>query len=344
MTGVGLLPKKQRGFPVRCDHINVYDAHMHVNVGACTPLKTKEGEILNTDLIKRFPGWVLDMTQHPNDYMAVMSNDYDSFLSCRYLRYVLGVPIGGYYDFSSGVYLTEDAMKDNRTPVFMDVSLIKNGICAFDNHYLYSNNCMIANPNGLLTYADRCTYNRKFPGSTFLFMYALFNDREINQFEKMALMAIDGFFSGFFNENGAFRYINEAWLDRLGLRSVLIETIDTHTRKDYELFLAKYGYENKFLRSADDGCLYEYSDSCSALSALLLDDKKLCFPHHVLSVKQSYCGYSDMTQGYLRGEKTQPEKGLFSIARTSKNRFAYSAITDDTHWRYSDEQKRDSAA
>ncbi len=288
---------------------------------------------MNLDLIKRFPGWVLDMTQHPNDYMSVMSDDYDSFLSCRYLRYVLGVPIGGFYAFDSGVYLTDEAMQSERTPILMDVACILNGVCAFDNHCLSSNNHMIANPNSLLSCADRCTYNKKYPGSTLLFLYSLFSDREINSAEKKTLMVIDGFYRGFFNDDGAYRDVNERWLDRLGLRDVLQETIDGHDREDYERFVREQGFDKKFKRSSDDFCLYEFSDSESTLSALLFDDKKLSFPNQVLSVKQSHCTFSEMMQGYLNGKKPQPEKGIFSAAQTSFGKFVYSAITDHSNWR-----------
>ena len=288
---------------------------------------------MNTDLIKRFHGWVLDMTQHPNDYVTIMSDDYDSLLSCRYLRYVSGVPIGGYYDFSSGIFLTDKAMAEQRTPILMDVACIMNGVCAFDNHSLLSNNHMLANPNSLLSCADRCIYNKKYPGSTLMFLYALFNDREINGFEKKTLMVIDGFYRGFFNDDGADRNVNECWLDRLGLRDILQETIDSHDREDYERFAREQGFDKKFKRSSDDFCLYEFSDSESSLSALLFDDKKLRFPNQVLSVKQSYCTFSEMVQGYLNGKKTQPGKGLFSAAQTSFGKFIYSAIKDDSNWR-----------
>lgn len=287
---------------------------------------------MNLDLIRRFPGWVLDLTQHPDDYTTIMSNDYDSFLSCRYLRYVLGVPIGGYYDFSSGIFLTDKAMTEQRTPILMDVACIMNGVCAFDNHCLLSNNHMLANPNSLLSCADRCIYNKKYSGSTLLFLYALLNDREINGFEKKTLMVIDGFYRGFFNDDGAYRDVNERWLDRLGLRDVLQETIDSHDREDYERFAREQGFDKKFKRSSDDFCLYEFSDSESTLSALLFDDKKLSFPNQVLSVKQSYCTFSEMVQGYLNGKKTQPGKGLFSAAQTSFGKFIYSVVLNNSDW------------
>jgi len=294
---------------------------------------------MNLDLIKRFPGWILDMTQRPSYYMSIMSDDYDSFLSCRYLRYVLGVPIGGFYAFDSGVYLTDEATRSKRTPVFMDVSIIKNGICGFDNHYLLSNNCMIANPNALLSYADRCDYKQKYPGSVLLFLYALFGDKNILDVEKMSLMCIDSFYKGLFNKGGVYRDINLTWLDRLAMREVLKETIDTHDKRDYACFLSENGFDRRIIRSADDCCLYELSDSGSSMTLLTHNAEEYCFPHQVLSVVQDYCGYDDMVKGYLNGKKAQPHLGLFSAARTQSGRFAYSAITNNAEWRLIYEQK-----
>lgn len=292
---------------------------------------------MNLDLIKRFPGWVLDLTQHPDDYMTVMSNDYDSFFSCRFLRSMLGVPIGGYYDFSSGIFLTDEAAQSNRTPILIDVSCVMNGILAFDNHYLLNNNHMITNPNSLLSYADHCRYNQKFGGSTLLFLYSLFADHELNQKEKMLLMTVDGFYLGFVKKGGTYRDISEKWLDRLGMRDTLQQTIDDNEIADYKAFIKKQSLNKKFLISDDDFCLYEYSDADSSLSALLLNDEKLCFPHQVLSVKQDYCTYDEMIR-WLKEEAQQPNLGIFSAARTRSGGFTYSAITDNAKWRYAYEQ------
>lgn len=292
---------------------------------------------MNLDLIKRFPGWVLDLAQHPDDYITIMSNDYDSFFSCRFLRSMLGVPIGGYYDFTSGIFLTDEAAQSNRTPILIDVSCVLNGVLAFDNHFLLINNHMVANPNTLLSYADHCRYNQKFGGSTLLFLYSLFADHELNQKEKMLLMTVDGFYLGFVKKGGAYRDISEKWLDRLGMRDTLEQTIGDNDITDYKTFTENQCLNNRFLRSDDDCCLYEYSDSDSTLSALLLNDEKLCFPNRVLSVKQDYCTYAEMMV-FLREEAQQPELGLFSAARTQSDRFIYSAITDNTKWRYSYEQ------
>lgn len=292
---------------------------------------------MNKDLIKRFPGWVLDLTQHPDDYLTIMSNDYDSFYSCRFLRSMLGVPLGGYYDFASGIFLTDEAAQSDRTPILVDVSCVMNGVPAFDNHYLLNNNHMVANPNALLSYADHCRYNQKFGGSTLLFLYSLFADHELNQKERMLLMTVDTFYLGFTKKNGAYRDISEKWLDRLGMRDTLHQTIENNQINDYKTFVKKQGLNKKFLRSDDDYCLYEYSDSDCSLSALLLNNEKLCFPNQVLSVKQDYCTHDEMMV-YLQEEAKQPELGLFSAARTQSDRFTYSAITDNTKWRYAYEQ------
>lgn len=292
---------------------------------------------MNLDLIKRFPGWVLDLTQHPDDYMTVMSNDYDSFFSCRFLRSMLGVPIGGYYDFSSGIFLTDEAAQSNRTPILIDVSCAMNGVLAFDNHYLLNNNHMVANPNSLLSYADHYRYNQKYGGSTLLFLFALFANHELNQKEKILLMTVDGFYLGFVKKDGAYRDIAEKWLDRLGMCDTLKQTIEENKMTDYKAFAEKQGLDKKFLRSNDDCCLYEYSDSARSLSALLLNDEKLCFPNQVLSVKQNYCSFTEMMD-YLKEKAKQPELGLFSAARTQADRFTYSAVTDNTKWRYAYEQ------
>ena len=75
---------------------------------------------MKTELMNHFSGWCLDFASHPENYYLVLSDDMDSFYSCKYLKKRFNAEIGGYYAFGKGLFLTEKAKKENRNLIYVD--------------------------------------------------------------------------------------------------------------------------------------------------------------------------------------------------------------------------------
>ncbi len=269
-----------------------------------------------------------------------MSNDYDSYLSCRFLRWKFGIPIGGYFDFEKGLYLTNESMSMERKFVFVDVACSQNGVYCFDNHAYNIANNQCANPNALLSYCDRETYNQKYNGSTLLLLYALYGDKSsINYTEKMTLLTIDKFYIGLFKDGGKWKSINLCWLEQLDMLDVLQSTINSSSEDDYIDFEQSQRYANVFKIGDSDFRIreYELSKSNRILSNRLTNDSTLYFPIKVISVEQKRFSKEDFLRELMAGR-------VFSAAQTWKNRYSTSVITDDISYRrLQDEQNQKTA-
>ena len=255
-----------------------------------------------------FPGWWRDLQQHPDDYYTVLTNDMDSLLACRVIKSQTGVKIGGYYDFHKGIYQTDYAV--DKEPIFVDASIMQDGVKAFDNHFCYNPNKAIINPN--LALADDAPYNLKYPGSTLALVAALYDVPITSDKQRDALLAIDGFYSGYYNDNGRWQQINIDWLDELGLSEQLLPTLKAKDKEYFEAYIGKNKFDKPLEFNAASGRFF--GRTCVPSGQFRIQQKVRC-----------YYGPPDMLKCAINGGC----KEIFSAAFTAKNACVYSYIIDD---------------
>ena len=199
---------------------------------------------MKQELINHFSGWWLDFALHSEDYYLVLSDDMDSYYSCRYLSKRFGAEIGGFYAFGKGLYLSDKAKNSGKTPVYIDCAVVRDGVCCFDNHRTLFNNHMSINPNLITDRMDKKNYYKKFNGSTLMLLYSLYHG-ELSELEKEFLIAIDGFYIGWYRENGAFRHINQYWLDALELSEDLKPILEKRDMQYFTDLIGNYQLNEK---------------------------------------------------------------------------------------------------
>lgn len=222
--------------------------------------KRKENGIMDKILLNHFPGWHFDLCYNPGDYYFVLSDDMDSFYSCRYLKKQTGIDIGGFYSFESGLYLSTDQDLTGKCPIYVDVTVVKDGIMCFDNHRSLCRNHMAINPNCITDRLSGLTYNQKYCGSTLMLVAALYGDPEkLSELEKEFLIAIDSFYVGYYRNNGAFRRINVNWLKLLGLDKVLLPILEKRNMQYFIDLISNYQLTEKIYIN-ESGKLFTYAD------------------------------------------------------------------------------------
>lgn len=214
-------------------------------------------KMIKKNLTLHLPYWWRDLPENPQDYYLIMTDDMDSFFSCRFLNRRFSVEIGGFYKFNNGIYLTDKAAKSDKQPIYVDCSIVRDGIMAFDNHRCLMSNHMIVNPNLVMDRMDNKTYFNKYCGGTLLFLCALYGG-EFSELEKDFMIAIDSFSIGWYKDNGSFRKINEYWLDMLGMTETLTPTLNRHDMQYYTDLLVKYQLKEKIY--IEENKLKTYSD------------------------------------------------------------------------------------
>ena len=212
---------------------------------------------MKQELLNHFSGWWLDFALHSEDYYLVLSDDMDSFYSCRYLSKRFGAEIGGFYEFGKGLYLTEKAKQSGRSPVYIDCSVVRDGVCCLDNHRTLFTNHMAINPNLITNRQDEKNYFKKYCGSTLMLLYALYHG-DLSELEKEFLIAIDGFYIGWYKQNGAFRNVNQYWLDMLEISEDLIPILEKRNMQYFIDLIAKYQLNEKIYISKNK--LFTFAD------------------------------------------------------------------------------------
>ena len=212
--------------------------------------------MIQQELLNHFPGWYHDLTLHPEKYYLVLSNDLDSLCACRFLTNKTGVPIGGFFDFHSGIYVSENLIETDKSPVFVDASIIEDGVMCFDNHRSIGKNHMMINPNIITNRIDSSTYYQKYNGSTLMLVCALFGEsEEFTEIQKEYMIAIDSFYKGYYKKSGYYRHINIKWLELLGLENSLIPILEKHDA-DYFQKLTETKQLTEEIVIDEDGFLY----------------------------------------------------------------------------------------
>ncbi|MGN0394244.1 MAG: hypothetical protein ACI4EF_02680 [Coprococcus sp.] len=272
--------------------------------------RKKEGiNIMETILKNHFSGWYQDLAIHPENYYLVLSDDMDSFYSCRYLKKKTGVEIGGFYDFSKGLYIRNDLLKSSKHPVYVDVACVLDGVMCFDNHRSIGRNHMSINPNIITDRISNKTYYRKYNGSTLMLLVSLFGeDDELTELEKDFLCAIDAFYVGYYKDNGAYKHINIEWLEYLGLKEALLPVLEKHNADYFIELLLNYQLNEKIFID-DEGVLFTYAD--------ILPHDKFSL---VMPVEKTYLSKSELENYPIA------DRELFVAAETYSGRYIINSL------------------
>lgn len=194
-------------------------------------------------LTEKLPQWFYNISPEKN--YLVLTNDMDSYFSCRIIEKCTGVKIGGFYSFDKGLYLDTEYAKD-REPIFVDLSVSRGK--TFDNHYTFIENEEAINPNLI-----KKPYFKKFNGGTLALVAALFDDySSYSEYQWETLLAVDSFYYGYYNKGGAFKDVNVFWFNILGIADYVIPILERKTADDFSKFIEKEGLKEE-IRVNDNG-------------------------------------------------------------------------------------------
>lgn len=183
-------------------------------------------------------------------YALVLTDDIDSLSTCQYLQSKFpNLEVGGFFNFGA-LYINMERAK-GKTWVFVDAD-ITSGRC-FGNHRTPIHNPLAVNPNIIAP----PTYNQKYIGSTLLWVMALYNEdlSAFNEEQLIKLLAVDSAYIGYYNQNGAFKHINQKWFSVLGYPE-LSDFLEEHKKSDFEQYIsqnnlsAKINIKGGYLSSA----------------------------------------------------------------------------------------------
>lgn len=209
-------------------------------------------------MLNHFSAWFQDLRNHPSDYYLILTDDMDSYYSCRYLKKMFGLEIGGFYRFGKGLYLFPEYKDSAKDPVFIDCAVVRDGVMVFDNHRSLVTNHMSINPNLVTDRRSTKGYNRKYCGSTLMLLYALYGG-ELSELEKQFICAIDGFYIGYYKDNGKYRDINIEWLRELGIEETLLPVLEQYDMQFFIDLIAKYQLTEKIYMTTDNR-LFTFAD------------------------------------------------------------------------------------
>ena len=186
--------------------------------------------MVKDSLLNKLPKWYEDLD--PEKHYLVMSNDFDSYLSCKVLMELFQLQIGGFYEFESGLWLNKERI-ENKQPIYVDLSITKG--MTFDNHLTFIDNPLAINPNVLTT-----DYFRKYNGSTLALVCALYDYDISNDKRLMTILCVDGWYYGYYNRDGKYRDINIRWYETLGMCEKLLPILQKHDKNHFLDYIEKY--------------------------------------------------------------------------------------------------------
>mgnify|MGYP000866489513 FL=1 len=194
---------------------------------------------MKEELKCKLPKWYKSINS--DNYYLVLSNDLDSYFSCLLLNKLTGIQIGGYFSLNDGLYLNSKYSKE-KEPIYVDLS-ITHGKC-FDNHLTIIKNSECINPN-IITQ----DYYQKYNGSTLSFLCSLY-DRDLSKYSDKQLnimIAIDGWFAGYYKYNGKFRDTTIQWMKLFEVDKYLIPLLETHDAEFFYHFIDGYQLNSKII-------------------------------------------------------------------------------------------------
>lgn len=187
---------------------------------------------MEQQLLQKLPQWYRDIS--PESYYLVLTNDMDSYYACRILSRCANINIGGFYSFDSGLYLNLEDTK-GKEPIYVDLSITKGK--TLDNHYTFICNPEAINPNVI-----KRPYYKKYNGGTLPLVSVLYDGYEnYTDYQWMTLLAVDSFYYGYYNKDGAFRDINIYWYDMLGITNYVLPILERNTADDFTKFIEREG-------------------------------------------------------------------------------------------------------
>lgn len=291
---------------------------------------------MNTKYAKLLPDWYL----HEQGLDMVLSNDFDSLLSCSILKKQKKWKIKYFWDFET-LYIDKSIVQkpekgNNRVWVDGSVMIPEK---SFDNHLSQSEeltrvNPQTINPNQLMGTRNE-SYREKYSGSTALMIWSLYNlPLPASEKGKMILLCVDSAFLGFYNESFRERHI--FYLSEVFGFSELVEVEKRHTKEDFEKLVrdlklkSHIDYVNGKLKTALK--LKEISRELDIEIALpCLDFQKIG------TFKIVRTNLNEKIKDFIeRG------KNVFSLVFTKKDYLTISFIQEDytRKQRYSDERQQ----
>lgn len=216
--------------------------------------------MIKDNLLEGVPTWYKNIDKNKN--YLVLTNDLDSYYSCKTLNELFEIEIGGFYDFKSGLWLNNEITKD-KEPIYVDLAITEGK--TFDNHMNFIKNPEAINPNIITT-----QYYKKYNGSTLAFICALY-DIDLSkktQTNLTTLLTIDGWYQGYYNCNGKYKSVNEYWLEELGITKYLLPILQEHDKNYFENFKRLHNIDAEII--IDNGIL-KSSDKLYQLSNLYFD-------------------------------------------------------------------------
>ena len=188
--------------------------------------------MIKENILNKFPEWYKDLNK--DKQYLILTNDFDSYFSCKELNRLFGIDIGGYYSFDSGLWLNNE-ITFGKEPIFMDLSILEGK--TFDNHFTFMKNPESINPN-----VNVSIYNRKFNGSTLALICALYDvdlsKKSLNNLTT--LLCIDVWYKGYYNKGGKYKDINIYWMDELGMTDYLLPILEAHDNQYFIDFMKRF--------------------------------------------------------------------------------------------------------
>lgn len=253
--------------------------------------------MMKNSLKEKFPTWYEDLD--PSKHYLVMSDDYDSYFSCRVLMELFNLKIGGFFQFYSGLWLNEERT-EGKQPVYVDLS-IANGM-TFDNHRTFIKNLLAINPN-----IGVSNYSRKYNGSTLALVCSLY-DYDIDSTKRLTtLLCIDGWYRGYYNENGAYRHVNVDWYEKFGMENELLPLLKDNDEDYFKNHAKKYNLDAKI--SMTNNKLH-----CNTSIQLPDYSYELVLPVH------RYTSNKEQVESIYE----EDPDSIITSAETYKNRYCYS--------------------
>ena len=247
--------------------------------------------------MKKFPKWYEDL--NPDKHYLVMSNDYDSYFSCKVLMDLFKLDIGGFFEFDSGLWLNEERT-ENKQPVYVDLSIAEG--MTFDNHMTFIKNPLAINPN-----MEVSSYFRKYNGSTLALICSLY-DYDIDKLNRpTTLLCVDGWYYGYYNHNGKYRDINLYWYEMFGMEDRLLPILEENDKDYFADFISKYNLNAKI--GMTDNKLH-----CDMKIPLPECNYKLALPVH------KYTTSKEQAQSIY----VKDPDSIITSAETFNNRYVYS--------------------
>lgn len=275
---------------------------------------------MRQDIREKMPSWINDTDG--SQYQLCMSDDIDSWLSCKVLEQVKGYEVNYFYSFDNFYVMDSDEQKQ---AIGVDIPLLK-GKC-WDNHVTMLSsrdniNKQSANLNTIFK-INKTNYTEKWAGSTLLQVWSYYNLPLPESDEgKMILLAIDSSYKGHYIKK--FKETQNAWLKMIDFDE-LIELQERYTQKDFEQISKKYKLNEKIIINKD-GYL-ETDILLEEIDKILGYD--LSLPQGKFTLKKKFKNDRiDMMGKYVSSKKKLKGK-VFSLALTSANHVSYSTLLGD---------------